>query len=294
MTIKCLKTLLRNKSIQNLVIYSSILVFGGLYVTWYSSKNQQLHYLTNDGYVPLSFDYYCRSTNNNPNPNVDHIKNDQFLSPDESVLHCSPVTIDKNSNKATSDKLSTSSILANIISSGNIFGNSMNDAQTNDFTNLLSSLLMNGLPLVGLSDYIQLSTFINHHLGEEGKKRLLRYSTCRNKFGNFLDVKAKEIRLVTTGAVSSNITESFFRYLKYTSLNSEYDMKIEQFSTMQDAVYPCVLSNSRDYGKSTCDNIFAVIDMGVSFDHFDADNKPNLSFTIRMNPSTIPDTRDFK
>jgi hypothetical protein len=219
LTNKCLKILLRQKSTRQLSIVSTILVFGGLYAVYLSCFGQSLHYLTNDGYSPLSFDYKCK-------PVLENVRRDPsigdkhgFESTVTSSLECDPFDNSKSSDGRHAD-ITPSTILANIVSSGSMFGsnNRDDDKQTAAFANMLMSLLMNGLPLMGLRDYVKLSDFINQNIGESRKDSILGFSAYREKFGNFLDVRMKDILIVSKPTC---IGFNFIDYLK-TQLGKEH------------------------------------------------------------------------
>jgi hypothetical protein len=79
--------------------------------------------------------------------------------------------------------------------------------QTNQFANLLSSLMMNGLPLLALDDYIRLSDNINANLGVNAKKKMMSFTGYKYTFGNFLDIRNREIRIVPMNCLSRGFVD---------------------------------------------------------------------------------------
>jgi hypothetical protein len=59
-----------------------------------------------------------------------------------------------------------------------------------------SSVLMNGLPLLGLNDYVMSSDYTNTILGPEVVKRLTEIPVFLERFGGFLTIREKELRFV--------------------------------------------------------------------------------------------------
>lgn len=86
--------------------------------------------------------------------------------------------------------MSPSEFLFGLLTSGNADG-----TKTAMVSKLLSSIMMNGLPLLGLYDYVEMSDVINSYIGKRVKSEVLGNSAYRDKFGNFLDVRQKEIRI---------------------------------------------------------------------------------------------------
>lgn len=274
LTRKCIQTLFRRPSIQRLIIVSMIVVYGGLYAVYQSTKGQTLHYLGGNGYTPLSFDYYCKpetgiNVESNPlngividtsivdnemmtaqiaeetqHKSADTKKfhdvnfDERSLSYLDEILrledvnpfpekpkeistkiHCYP----RQTPSGPNDKLSPSQLLANILSSGSLYGQSDDgsskkskkhaNVQTDALAELLSSLLMNGAPLLGLVDFIHLSDFTNKQLGSEGKMRLMSYSAYRERFSNFLDIRNKDIHIVSDSSCMGYSLRGYLRDL---------------------------------------------------------------------------------
>lgn len=158
---------------------------------WLGSQHKVLRYMKVEGYTQLNFDFICSSNN-------------LIQEYSSAQIHCKP---DSQFNGVTDySGISTSSILANIFSNGNLF----EEIEPKELTNLLSSVLMNGLPIMGLHDFILLSDFINKNLGVSGRKRILDYQAYNERFGNLLDIRKKELRIVP----KSCITEMFANYLR--------------------------------------------------------------------------------
>lgn len=125
----------------------------------------------------------------------------------ENNLHCKPFR-DANTPQGW---LSPTDLLFNIIRDGTLTDPDHQDTQ--QFTRLLTSMMMNGLPLLDIDDYIYLSDFINNYLGETTRKELLNYAIYRDKFGNFLNVRQNQLRIVPNEGMATD----FVRYLNESS-----------------------------------------------------------------------------
>lgn len=70
-----------------------------------------------------------------------------------------------------------------------------------------------GLPLAGLDDYVFMSDFVNNNLDPKTLGELTSSPLLGGKFSNFLNVRSNEIRLVPDNCW----TRGFADYLKETS-----------------------------------------------------------------------------
>lgn len=84
-------------------------------------------------------------------------------------LICAPL----NMYDPNSGELSPAYVLMKALNDGNILDSSSNAKETNQLVDALSSVMMNGIPLVGIDDFVILSDFINEKLGLMGRERLL-------------------------------------------------------------------------------------------------------------------------
>ena len=84
-------------------------------------------------------------------------------------LDCRPL----NTKDPNSGELSPAYFLMNALGDGGLLYSSSSAKEINQFVDMLSSIMMNGIPLVGIDDFVFLSDFINEKLGAEGRRRLL-------------------------------------------------------------------------------------------------------------------------
>jgi hypothetical protein len=94
----------------------------------------------------------------------------------DAKLKCRPL----NDRDPRSGELSPTSVLLDALSGDHLIKSSSNSKEINQFVDLLSSVMMNGLPLLGIDDFIYLSDFFNEKLGREGKQKLLESSIYRS------------------------------------------------------------------------------------------------------------------
>lgn len=81
------------------------------------------------------------------------------------------------------------------------------------FAKLLGSIMMNGLPLFGLDDYVHASDFVNNNLDNKTLSELSQSPLLSGQFGSFLNVRRCQIRL----SPQNCWTNAFVRYMKKTS-----------------------------------------------------------------------------
>ena len=178
---------------RTLVFLSSLIVFGSLYLMWFMSYGQTLKFMTSNAYTKLSFDLICA-------PGLKY---------QPGITECKP-TGDNRPDGA----LSPADLLINLLSTGNILSDSNDPNSAHDFAGLLSSIMMNGAPMLGLDDFVHLSDFVNKNLGSEGRNQIMNSPAYSDKFGNFLDVRKRELRITPY----SCWTESFLYHLNKNSL----------------------------------------------------------------------------
>lgn len=258
---------------------------------WLYSIGQTVGFMTSSAYSKLSFDLNCQ-------PSVDGSVG----------MQCTPMnTVSDNS---MTDLSTTEFILSTLQDGGSVTSDSQ---ETTEFAGLLSSLLMNGLPLLGLDDYVYLSDFVNENIGKQSKEKLMTYPGYKDKFGNLINVRANKLRF----SPKSYWAEQFIYYLKNTSQTFS-QLHVETFDSLTEAMEDC------------CDNVWAVVDLASyiptgktfyndilkSLNYTDdgnldgsgntilsqplpAESRNNASntipaVTIRMHPASIPDTRNFE
>ena len=176
-----------------LICISTSIVFGSLYLMWFMSYNQTLKFMTSNAYTKLSFDLVCA-------PGSEY---------EPGISQCKPT----GNNRPDGD-ISPADILINLLTTGSILSDSSDPNSAHDFAGLLSSIMMNGAPMLGLDDFVHLSDFVNKNLGTKGRSQIMNSTAYSDKFGNFLDVRRKELRITPY----SCWTEMFLSHLNKNSL----------------------------------------------------------------------------
>lgn len=214
LSIKSIKLTYRKSSNQILILISSIAVYGSLYLMWYLSLNQELKFLTSSAYYSLAFDMKC-------NPVIIYNSN-------QSYQHISCHSYGKNIDPA-SKGLSPSDLLFNQINDNKLL---TNEEDISEFIGLISSIMMNGLPLIGMNDYIAVSDLINKNIDKNMKQMILHTPGYKEKFSNILNIRSKYIIF----ASNSCWILQFIEYLK-TYTNVLKNMKYKVYSSMEKAIH---------------------------------------------------------
>lgn len=163
---------------------------------WHFSKDSVLKFMSSSAYTRLSFDFECR-----PGINFHNLQHDGTQV--QSTVHCDPY--DEGLEGHDIGNLSPTDILINILKTGNMVGK--DDArQGHDLPGLLSSVMMQGLPMLGLDDFVRLSDFVNENLGIAGRRQIMEFAGYRERFGNFLDVRKRELRIAPRDCVSEALS----------------------------------------------------------------------------------------
>lgn len=103
--------------------------------------------------------------------------------------------------------LTPSELLFDMIDNSHNPKSSKDHNELKQLTNLITSMMMNGLPLLGLSDFIYLSDFANHNINEKEKNKLLSYPGYSDQFSNFLNARTKEIRIIPNSCWASEFAQ---------------------------------------------------------------------------------------
>ena len=269
---KSVKTLVRKDSHRVLIGASSVLVFGMLYCMWYLSKHQELRFMTSDAYQKLQFNMVC---------DFDHMSKSDKLS-------CEPMHHDEKG-------LTTSDLVFTKLSSGVLLPDSR---EASKFAALLSSLMMNGLPLLGLDDFVYFSDFISDQIGTTAKKTLLSAPGYKEKFSNFLEVRSNRIILYPDNCW----TQQFVEYMKNETKTFQ-NLNIKIYKNKKKALKSCChnvwaliqIHETINYQKNTnlC-HIFASNSSNIEYIATESLIQPQPSITIRMHPAAIPDTRNYE
>lgn len=289
LTRKCWKLIVRRPGNRYLFVISITLVFGGLYLMWLLTNKQILTMFTSEPYAKLAFDFVCDPTDSKSN------------------LHCEPY-----SGNLRSQELTPGDLLLNWLKTGQPVAE--NSKENLKALELISSIMMNGLPLVGLDDFVHISDFTNKYVGKELQEKLMTSVTLRDQFDSFLNIRQKRLILAPENAC----TREFYHYmLNHTHIMK--DLRVE-------------MSSASDFIVSSdcCENVWAIIEIqpiqkwsdssavmecdlnptiyqnssfSFSWDDFGFSKAEELlqfsfddkaSVTIRMHPSAIPDTRNYE
>lgn len=280
---KSVKVLTRKKSFATLTVGSSVLTLGLLTLVWYMSRHQQLRFLTSDGYQHLQFKMDC---------GVDKTRTDH-------KLVCKP---DSATPDGSTRGLTPSQALYSAIDTGYILTESEEASQ---LAVLLSSVMMNGLPLLGLDDFVYFSDFIGEEMGKDAKAALLTSPGYKHKFSNFLRVRRNKILLYP----DSCWTRQFVAYMSAST---------KTFSQLTVRV----VRDQREALRHCCHNVWVILEIhtpaiqGVHGAHAKQDcsvfepghywNRttspsfgpgspgPVPEITLRMHPASVPDTRNYE
>lgn len=193
LTLKSSRMIWRSPSMRVLICVSTSIVFVSLYLMWYMSYNQTLKFMTSNAYTKLSFDLICE-------PGSEY---------QPGISLCKPT-----GDNRPDGTLSPADVLINLLTTGSVLSDSNDPNNAHDFAGLLSSIMMNGAPMLGLDDFVHLSDFVNKNLGAHGRQQIMNSTAYSDKFGNFLDVRKRELRITP----NSCWTEEFLDHLNRNSL----------------------------------------------------------------------------
>jgi hypothetical protein len=223
---KNVRIMYRNRSNQIIWFVSSILLFGALSLVFYLSKNETMHFSTSDPYQKLLFEVECKGNQN----------------AQKSSFFCE--AYHSNNEPPHSGTLTSSDLLVDFLSPHRT--KSINDMRNGaKMMNTLASLMMNGLPLVGLDDFVFLSDYANAYLESNGmKQRILSVPELRDEFDNFLNVRSKVLRF----SPDTPCTRRLVQYLNETSRMFAH-LQIEIAKDMDHALDHC------------CDNVWAIVEL---------------------------------
>ena len=238
LAVKSAKTLYRSPSMRRLAWLSSAIVFTTLYLMWRGSGGHVLHFLTSSFYQKLSFDVIC-------SPGLRY-RQDAY-----GGTKCQPTG---HRDDISAGALSPADILLQIITTGTILSDANDPQGTHDFAGLLSSIMMNGAPIMGVDDYVELSDFVNQKLGPVGRGHIMNYTAYADKFGNFIDVRKRELRVCPYNCWTERFLDYLYRHAavarfvclatmctpgRPTSLPPVFprrELKIVQYGSMQEAM----------------------------------------------------------
>lgn len=186
LTMKSLKTMVRNSNIVLMLAGASVIIFGSLGFMYSSSYHAVNSFMNVKPYQELHFEIICQRPPSSTS-----------LASDSLPATCRPMP---------SDALTPTDLLFQSAST-------TSNANRHDVMDLLLSLFLHGVPLIDLHDFITLSDMINTYFGEGEVARMMQSEVIRERFGNVLQVKHKEFRF----APRNCYTEQFVLYLQQRS-----------------------------------------------------------------------------
>ena len=271
LTEKSLKTIVRNQSMRILVLVSALLVFGSFYVMFFLSRSHVIHYGSSKLYDSLQFEMLCK-------PNTQNSINGLQSSSKDISSDTTATMYDEESSQSSmqceafgepednaSGDLTPTDVLLNLIAQGSA---TPSDSQsTKQFVGLLTSILMNGIPLLGLDDFVSLSDFANKYIDDSVKSRMLSSAGYKAKFANFLNVR--QSKLIVTP--KSCWTEELVAY---------FQKKIRVFGELNVVVHESMAHAMND----CCEDVLAILEILAPKDN------PNCQdFTIPTEVGTETD-----
>ena len=113
------------------------------------------------------------------------------------ALDEAPVGSFRHRKKSHSDTMASNVLLNLIQPDSSTSGNSGNGEQhfeeAYQFAQAVGSTLLNGLPLLGLDDWISLSDFLNENMNSDMRGRLMKYTALKGRFINLLGVRGLKL-----------------------------------------------------------------------------------------------------
>lgn len=207
------------------------------------------------------------------------------------------------------DILSPSTVLFNILESGN-YGNEVggqDDMNAQNIARLLGSIMMNGLPVMCLDDYLHMSDYLNQNINERTYAAIMESPVLKGQFGTLIRARKMQIRL----SPNNCWTKAFVKHMKKTSalfrvsntlIQSLYALLLAMYLYNTYAQTMDVRSYRSMYkatSRHCCENVWLVIEIvsknnicpnNAEWDILSPDNVPSV--TLRFHPSSIPDSRN--
>jgi hypothetical protein len=197
-----LRSIVRKNMNKNLFLFSSSFLFGLLFLMWCLTSGIDINFLSDEVVSKLSFDMICQPKD------LTH-SSLSSLSPHDATPTCQPYIPPEELNKKV-HPISPTTILLHILDQKT---DDSNRVDMKHFAKLLGSIMMNGLPLLGLDDFVHASDFVNRNLDTKTQQEIIQSPLLNGQFGNFLNVRNLQIRLSPTNCW----TLAFVKHLKKTS-----------------------------------------------------------------------------
>jgi hypothetical protein len=209
-----LKSLSRKDLNRQFFIISTAVLFVSLYGMWASCNRESSMYLSDkvitrlhklvyqyvtfiQSFSKLSFDMICSAKS--------------AANTHGSLLSkCQPYYPESDSDiPNAADRLSTSAVLYNILENGN----NKDNINSKTIARLLGSVMMNGLPLMGLDDFLRTSDYVNQNLNSEMRNDIMESSFLSGQFGTLLRARNMQIRVSPENCWS----KGFVKYMRKSS-----------------------------------------------------------------------------
>jgi hypothetical protein len=291
---KSLKLVLRARTNLSLFFFAVFGVLGGIFFIFSLFHHQSRPVLTSEPYRKLALDFGCSLDRSN-------ITTHEFGT---SRVKCDPMT---NNTAALLQSFDT------------MKSHSPDPHHSRKLLNHLSSLLMNGIPLVGLEDYVRISDLVNRYIGRNTRTYITSSSLLRDQFSNLLDVRDKSLLLTPDNC----LTRGFFNHLTRTSnILSTLHIRVLEASEAAEHISdekvwaileispPSSITSADSAGNSTREdlcNLSMLLDSSssttnssiINWEDFSTIYTPKttidtISTTFRMPPDAVPDTRNFE
>ena len=95
-----------------------------------------------------------------------------------------------------------------------------------NFAQVVGSMLLNGLPVLGLDDWFSLSDFMNANMNSHMRARLMQYTSIRGRFINLLGVRDLSLAFTPDNCW----TRALINHLNKTTANFKVSLKIDVIS----------------------------------------------------------------
>eukprot|EP01031_Cornospumella_fuschlensis_P031567 gene31569-38152_t len=261
LTNKSLAVTFRSGSVRALLVSSILGVLGGFYAAWLLTHSQYRTILSSRPYKQIAFDFGCYHK-------LDLTNTSHFL--------CDPLTANTES-------------LINTITT---LTEKTNEDAPQQLLAHLTSLMMNGFPLLSLNDFVRLSEAANLFLGSKIRQQIMSSPFLRDEFSNILAIRDKRIVLTPR----SNLTESFRRHLiRQLSLENQLNITVQDIDSVSEtdeSLWAMVVLEDAPSSYGNGYNGSFVWDGESPLPFFPGPHtRPALS--IRMPPNSIPDTRNY-
>ena len=154
------------------------------------------------------------------------------------------------SNPSLNQDLSPTELILRLLNSPNVRQRGI-DENVMDIGSVLSSIIMNGIPLLGLDDFVYFSDYVNLSLGKKAVDKVMSLPVFEERFHNFLLVR--KIQLRVTGDCWKH---EFIKYLNSTS-ETFRELDLRQYDSIDEAL-----------ADSCCNDVWAVVHVEGSREYY--------------------------